>query len=129
MDVALEFEIFARKLGAPGLAFDLILVSGSALFNNTEAATNKVLEPGDFVVMDFGVVNEGYLCDMTRTVVVGRASEEQRRVYDAVRRAQELGTRLMKPGMVGKEVARLVTKVMADAGYENGVRKASPRRA
>lgn len=118
VDVALEFEIFARKLGAPGLAFDLILVSGKRTVQQHGAATNKVLEPGDFVVMDFGVVNEGYLCDMTRTVVVGRASEEQRRVYDAVRRAQELGTRLMKPGMVGKEVARLVTKVMADAGYE-----------
>jgi len=118
VDVALEFEVFARKLGAPGLAFDLILVSGKRTVQQHGSATEKTLEPGDFVVMDFGVINEGYLCDMTRTVVVGRASEEQRRVYDAVRRAQELGTQLMKPGMIGKEVARRVTQIMIDAGYE-----------
>jgi len=116
-DLGYEFECFTRQLGAPRMAFDLIIGSGYRSTHQHGSPTDKKLEQGDFVVMDFGVEYQGYLSDMTRTVVVGEATAKQREVYDAVRRAEQLGVELMQPGMDGQEASRRVTQVLIDAGY------------
>ncbi len=67
--------------------------------------------------MDYGAVYEGYHSDMTRTVCVGRASEEQRRLYGMVLDAQEFGVSLVRPGASGKEVDAAVRRRIEDAGY------------
>ena len=67
--------------------------------------------------MDYGAVYEGYHSDMTRTVCVGQASGEQRRLYGMVLDAQEFGVSLVRPGASGKEVDAAVRRRIEDAGY------------
>ena len=106
-----------RAAGAEGLAFDMIVASGPRSSMQHGAPSGKQVQAGEFVLMDFGAMVDGYLSDMTRTVVVGRASDEQRRVYHAVRLAQEHGLRSVRPGRVGGDVWRGMWQVIADAGY------------
>ncbi|MBP2642282.1 MAG: ypdF [Firmicutes bacterium] len=115
--LALELEFFMRKNGAEKLAFDTILVSGkkSALPHGTPS--DKVIEVGDFVTMDFGALYKGYHSDMTRTIVIGKATSKQRQIYHVVHSAQIKAAKAIKPGMSGKEVDKVARKIIADAGY------------
>ena len=90
-DIALEIEYFMRRQGASGTSFDTIAISGSRTSLPHGVPTEKRIELGDFVTMDFGCIVEGYCSDMTRTVVVGKASPEQKRIYEAVKTAQQIG--------------------------------------
>ena len=96
-EIAMELERHLRANGAEGLAFDKIVASGPRASMQHGAPTDKAVQAGEFVLMDFGAIVDGYLSDMTRTVVVGRASAEQRKVYETVRRAQEHGLASIKP--------------------------------
>lgn len=116
-DIAMQLEQHMRAAGAEGLAFDMIVASGPRSSMQHGAPSGKQVQAGEFVLMDFGAMADGYLSDMTRTVVVGRASDEQRKVYDAVRQAQERGLSSVRPGRVGGEVWREMRQVIADAGY------------
>jgi Xaa-Pro aminopeptidase len=69
------------------------------------------------VTLDFGCVFNGYCSDMTRTVAIGEASAEMRKVYDIVLEAQAAGIAAAKGGVVGKEIDAAARKVIADAGY------------
>ena len=75
------------------------------------------IQKGDVVVMDFGCVYEGYYSDITRTVCVGPATEEQRKVYDTVFRAHMAARSAAVVGASGQDVDRAARKVIADAGY------------
>ena len=97
-EIALEIEFFMRKQGAEGVAFDLIVVSGSNGSMCHGVPSGKKIEDGDFVTMDTGALLDGYHSDMTRTVAVGHVSEEQRHVYDLVLRAQLAAISAVKPG-------------------------------
>ena len=79
--------------------------------------TDKVLAEGDFLTMDFGCLYRGYCSDMTRTVVIGQASDKQREIYETVLRAQETALQGIRPGMTGKEIDALARDVIVDAGY------------
>lgn len=116
-DLALEFECFSRKMGASGLSFGLIVASGARGAMQHGAPTAKKIENGDFVVMDFGIVYKGYLTDVTRTVLVGTATPEQRRVYETVRQAQEEACCMIRPGLSGRDAARRAYDIMVEAGY------------
>jgi Xaa-Pro aminopeptidase len=116
-EIAMELERHMRANGAEGLAFDMIVASGPRASMQHGAPTDKAVQAGEFVLMDFGAIVDGYLSDMTRTVVVGRASSEQRKVYETVRRAQEHGLASIKPGLVGGNVWRGMWQVIDDAGY------------
>lgn len=87
IDVALELEFFMKKQGAQDLAFSTIAVSGSASSLPHGVPRNKKLERG-FLTMDFGAKVDGYCSDMTRTVVIGRADAEIKKLYHTVLRAQ-----------------------------------------
>ncbi|MBP2649320.1 MAG: ypdF [Firmicutes bacterium] len=116
-EAAFELEFFMRKAGAEKLSFDTILVSGtkSALPHGTPS--DKVIEQGDFVTMDFGALYNGYHADMTRTIVMGKASAKQREIYKLVLSAQLAATKAVKPGLRGKEVDAIARKIIADGGY------------
>lgn len=116
-DVALELEFQMRKLGASGLAFEMILVSGKRSSHQHGASSSKKIENGDFVTMDFGCLYEGYRCDMTRTVAVGHVTEKQRDVYGTVKKAQQHGMDSLKAGVKGKDASAGVRKIIEDAGY------------
>lgn len=116
-EIALELEFFMRKEGSEGVAFAPIVASGpnSALPHATPG--NRVLAAGDFVVVDFGARIGGYCSDMTRTVVVGPSSDEQRTIYDAVRRANAAGAAAVAVGKPGSEIDAAAREVIVDAGY------------
>ena len=79
--------------------------------------SEKLLEPGDFVTMDFGCTVEGYCSDMTRTVAVEYATEEMEKVYHIVLRAQEAGIAAAKPGVTGAMVDKAARDIIAAEGY------------
>lgn len=115
--VAAELEYFMKKRGAEKTSFDTIVVSGekSALPHGTPS--DKPIETGDFVTMDFGCVYKGYCSDMTRTVVVGKASERQREIYNIVKTAQQAGLDAIRAGTSGSEADAKARAVIDDAGY------------
>lgn len=116
-EVALDMEFYMRKQGADGVAFDFIVVSGKNSSLPHGVPSDKPLERGDFVTMDFGAAVNGYCSDMTRTVAIGAADEEMRRVYDTVRRAQEAAFTAIRPGVVCKDVDAVARTLIDEVGY------------
>ena len=114
-DIALEIEFYFRRHGAE-LAFPPIVVSGERSARPHGHPSEKRLENGDFVTLDFGAKLNGQCSDMTRTVVIGEASERHREVYAAVLRAQLAGLDALKPGVPAKEVDAAARNVLAAAG-------------
>ena len=83
-EIALDLEFFMKKQGATALSFDTISASGIRSAMPHGIATDKKIENGDFLTLDFGCVFEGYCSDMTRTVVVGKANDKQKEIYNTV---------------------------------------------
>lgn len=113
--IILEGEMLKR--GSEGPSFDTIVASGHRSSMPHGVASSKVMEEGDFVTFDFGAIYKGYHSDITRTIVLGKASEEQKELYETVLAAQELGLSLVRPGISGKELDRMVRDVLAEKGY------------
>ena len=105
------------KNGGEGLSFDPIVVSGPNTSLPHGVATDRVIQAGDFITMDFGVLYNGYCSDMTRTVAVGFATEEMEKVYNTVLQAQKAGLAATRAGVPGKDIDAAARKVIADAGY------------
>jgi Xaa-Pro aminopeptidase len=117
LQIRAELEGFMLSHGAEGLSFDSIIASGPNGANPHARPSDRVIQKGDLVVMDYGALYGDYHADMTRTVCVGRPSDEQQRVYDVVRRAHEACAAAAKPGMGGKELHELAARIIAEAGY------------
>lgn len=88
-ELAFEFEFYARRMGAEKLAFDSIVASGENGSMPHAVPGPRRIRKGDLITFDVGCVVDGYHSDMTRTVAYGKVSEEQRRIYDIVLRAQQ----------------------------------------
>ncbi|SDF10305.1 M24 family metallopeptidase [Sporolituus thermophilus] len=116
-EIALELEFAMRRQGAEKAAFDIIVASGARSALPHGVASEKIIEAGDLVTLDFGAVYQGYHSDITRTVVIGRASAKQRQIYDIVLAAQQTGVSALSPGLAGSEVDKAARAVIADAGY------------
>ncbi len=118
--IALELEVFMRSNGSVGLAFEPIVASGPNSALPHAQATERAVQPGEFLKMDFGARFGGYCSDMTRTVVVGRASEKHREIHAAVLAANRAGVLAVRAGVIGKdvhEVARVVLDRVGFGGY------------
>lgn len=115
-DVALEIERFVRQGGGDGMAFDVIVAGGhrSAMPHGT--ASDRVLQRGDLVTLDFGARVDGYHADMTRAVAIGPVAEPLRGWYDAVLAAQEEAVAAIRPGLSGIEADRVARDRLAEAG-------------
>ena len=114
--VAAELEYAARCAGAEQMSFPTIIAAGPRSALPHARATLQAVPARGFVVMDFGVILEGYCSDMTRTVHVGRPNEEARQVYEAVREAQQAGSEAVRPGAAVGEVDRAARSVLRRAG-------------
>ena len=116
--IAGELELQARRAGAEKMSFDTIVAAGprSALPHG-RASAHPVPTSG-FIILDYGVILAGYCSDMTRTVHVGRASREHRRMYESVREAQLASIEMVRPGVEAGEVDRAGRQVLKKAGYE-----------
>lgn len=116
-DISLALEYKMRELGAEGISFTSIVASGYRSALPHGAASDKEVKSGDFVTMDFGAIYNGYVSDMTRTVVVGKPSEKQREIYKIVLEAQLEGVNHIKPGMTCKEADALTRDIITKYGY------------
>lgn len=116
-DLALELEFSMRRLGAERMAFDIIAVSGVRGALPHGAPTDKVIEHGDLVTLDFGAVWQGYHSDITRTVAVGVVTDKQRKIYELVLAAQLAGIAAVAPGKTGREVDAVARDMITAAGY------------
>lgn len=115
--VAAYLEFYMKELGAEGTSFDTIAASGIHSSMPHAIPTDKVLEEGDFLTMDFGCKVNGYCSDMTRTIVIGTADEKQKEIYNTVLRAQEAAIESVKSGMRGCEVDAIARDIIREAGY------------
>ncbi len=116
-EIALELEFHMRKHGAEKSAFDIIVASGKRSALPHGRASAKTIQTGDLVTMDFGAVYQGYHSDITRTVVIGRASARQREVYNLVLAAQLAGVAAVAPGKTGRECDAVAREVISAAGF------------
>ncbi|MGE5674235.1 MAG: M24 family metallopeptidase, partial [Mycobacterium leprae] len=116
-DLALELEYQMKKRGAEGLAFETIAASGDRSSLPHGHASAKLVEHGDFITFDFGALYEGYCADITRTVVVGAASEKQQEIYAIVLEAQLRGVAACKAGMTGAELDDVCRSYIREKGY------------
>ncbi len=116
-DARLELDYYMLKNGAEALSFDTIAVSGKNSSMPHGVPSEKPIEDGDFVTLDFGAVYEGYHSDMTRTVAVGYASDKMRKVYDAVLLANEEALKALKPGLSCKDGDKAARDVIKNEGF------------
>lgn len=106
-----------RDEGSEAHPFEAIVASGPRAALPHARAGRRVIERGDFLLLDFGAELGGYCSDVTRTVVVGQASDEQRAIYDIVRVANERACRTVRAGMTGSEADAIARDYIAAAGY------------
>lgn len=116
-EVALELDHYMLSHGADGLSFETIAISGANTSKPHGVPTDKKIEHGDFVTMDYGAVVNGYHSDMTRTVAVGAASDEQKKIYKIVFEAQLAVLRVLKNGVKCSDADKAARDVITEAGY------------
>jgi Xaa-Pro aminopeptidase len=116
IEVAAEMEYAARKGGADAMSFETIIASGARSALPHGRASNAPIAAGGFVVCDFGVILHGYCSDRTRTVYVGAATTEARRVYEAVLASQQAAIDAVGPGVNVSRVDRVARKTLQQNG-------------
>lgn len=117
LDVSNELEFFMRKAGATSSSFDIIVASGTRSALPHGVASDKIIEKGDFVTLDFGAYYKGYVSDITRTLAVGEPDAKLKEIYEIVLGAQQLGMAGIKPGMTGREADALTRDYISAKGY------------
>ncbi|MDA3935750.1 MAG: aminopeptidase P family protein [Actinomycetota bacterium] len=116
-EIGLELEVFMRTNGGSGIAFDPIVASGPNSAKPHAGVTDRQIEMGDFVKLDFGARVAGYCSDMTRTLVVGTASDHQREIHSAVLRANLAGIDACRAGRSGADIHAAAKAVLDKAGF------------
>ena len=116
-ELAAELEYQMMMLGSEKPAFETIVASGYRSAMPHGVASDKKVKKGDFVTFDFGATVDGYVSDMTRTVVVGKATPRQKKIYGIVLRAQLAGIKKVKAGIKAKDVDLVCRRIITKAGY------------
>ena len=122
-ELAHRFAEAVRELGADGIAFPTIVAAGARASMPHAAPTEQRVRVGDLLLMDFGATVDGYLSDVTRTVVVGAgssAADDAERLIAAVTDAHDAGIALAAPGVTHAEVDAECRRVLRDRGYDEG---------
>lgn len=117
LEVSNELEMFMRKRGAASSSFDIIVASGDRGALPHGVASDKVIQSGELVTLDFGALYNGYISDITRTVAVGAPSEKLKEIYEVTLAAQELALEKIKPGMTGIEADAIARDYIKSKGY------------
>ena len=116
-EIALELDFYMLRNGAEALSFDTIALSGKNTSLPHGVPSDTPIKSGDFVLMDYGAVFDGYHSDMTRTICVGTPTDEMKEVYDTVLRAQSKALDYVKSGITGKELDAVARSEIFLAGY------------
>lgn len=117
IEVANEIEAYGKQRGAQKLSFETIVASGIRSSYPHGSATDKVIETGDVVTLDFGFVYQNYYSDITRTIVMGKASDEVKKIYSAVLKAESLGIRFAPMVETFGDLDRVIRGAIDDSGY------------
>lgn len=117
-DIEIELEYFMKKRGAEKGSFEFIVASGERSALPHGIASDKIIEIGDFLTLDFGCIYNGYCSDMTRTVIVGKANEKQKEIYNVVLKAQLEALKAIKPNALGKEIDKVARDIIEKEGYK-----------
>ena len=115
-EVALELEFFMRRNGAESTAFSTIAVSGCASSLPHGAPSDITLRKG-FLTMDFGAKYNGYCSDMTRTVIIGKADNDMKKIYQTVLSAQLAALEQIRAGILCREADSIARSIISDAGF------------
>lgn len=116
-EAAFSIEVGLRKKGAEAMAFDTIIASGERAALPHGSASSKKIRKGELVVVDMGVLKDGYNSDETRTFAMGRLKPRQREIYGIVKDAQAAAIEAIRPGARASEVDGAARKVIEKAGY------------
>ena len=116
-EIAAFLEYKMKTFGGEGMAFETIAVSGKNSSMPHGVPSDKPIENGDFITMDFGSIYGGYVSDMTRTVAVGYATDQMQEVYSTVLKAQEKVIETVKAGVTCAEADKAARDVITQSGY------------
>ena len=116
-EIAARLQYLMLHYGAENMSFDPIVVSGPNGSLPHGVPSEKTIQAGEFVTMDFGCIKNGYCSDMTRTVAVGSVTDEMKTVYETVLKAQLAGIAKARAGVTGRDIDAAARKVIEDAGY------------
>lgn len=116
-EIGLKLDYYMLSHGADALSFETIAVSGVNSSLPHGVPSEKKIESGDFVTLDYGALKDGYHSDMTRTVAVGKVTDEQKLVYDTVLKAQLASLAVLKEGITGFDGDKAARDVIKAAGY------------
>lgn len=112
-----ELEYLMRKAGADGPSFATIVLAGEKAALPHGIPGERKIQQGDVLLIDFGVVKDGYCSDITRTFTIGEPTAYQQEMYEIVLQANEAGIRAAKAGVALKDIDRAARKVIEDYGY------------
>lgn len=115
--VAIKIETIMREKGASSPSFDTIVASGPNGANPHAIPGDRPLAAGEPIVIDMGLILNGYCSDMTRTVVLGEPDAKTRKIFRLVRKAQQAGIKAIRAGVTGAEVDRAARQIIARGGY------------
>ncbi len=116
-EIALRLDSLMLEHGAETMSFETIVLSGKNTSMPHGVPSDKRVECGDFVLMDFGAVYDGYHSDMTRTVCVGEPTDKQRKIYDIVLTAQKESIKCAKAGLSGSQLDSVARDIITNEGY------------
>lgn len=117
IEIAAALDYSMRRNGGEGTAFDTIALSGKNGSVPHGVPTDKKVEKGDFVTMDFGCICNGYRSDMTRTVAVGFVTSRQEEIYDTVLKAQNEAISKIKAGIKCRDADKIARDIIGEKGY------------
>ncbi len=116
-EVAAEIEYAMRMAGSDGVAFETIVASGYCCAYPHGTFLEKIIQEGDFVVVDLGAIYKNYRSDISRTFIAGNASDRQTRIYQTVKSAQQKAYESIKQGILASEVDSAARRVIEEAGF------------
>lgn len=116
-EVADELEYHMKRLGAEGKSFETIVASGKRASMPHGVASDKKIEHGDVITLDFGAIYKGYCSDITRTVFIGKPDPELENIYGIVLAANKKGLEAVRSGMPAKETDLAARNFIKEAGY------------
>ena len=107
----------AIKAKGHAMSFNTMVLAGEKTASPHGTPGDRKIQKGDFILFDLGVIYEGYCSDITRTVAFGQPNEEQMKIYNTVRRANEAAIEAVKPGVRAMDLDKISRDIITDAGY------------
>lgn len=117
LEVANFLDFRMREYGASGISFETIIASGYRSAMPHGVASEKVIQNGETLTMDFGCYYDHYVSDMTRTIHIGDTTDEEREIYDVVLRSNQALLDAAKAGMSRRDYDKVARDVIVEAGY------------